>query len=84
MPDADAIPVIDLGPYLAGESGALDRVAAERDLREHSAGEACSVAMVYRALGVKPQCGKCVPFVRQMLRQAAEPTLSCQAAAAAT
>ena len=29
MPDADAIPVIDLGPYLAGESGALDRVAAE-------------------------------------------------------
>jgi bacterioferritin-associated ferredoxin len=38
-----------------------------RDVREHSAGEACSVAMVYRALGVKPQCGKCVPFVRQML-----------------
>ena len=29
MPNADAIPVIDLGPYLAGESGALDRVAAE-------------------------------------------------------
>jgi isopenicillin N synthase-like dioxygenase len=29
MPDADAIPVIDLGPYLAGASGALDRVAAE-------------------------------------------------------
>jgi bacterioferritin-associated ferredoxin len=56
----------------------------DRDVREHSAGEACSVAMVYRALGVKPQCGKCVHFVRQMLRQAAEPTLSCQAAAAAT
>ena len=29
MPNADAIPVIDLGPYLAGESSALDRVAAE-------------------------------------------------------
>src|SRR5260221_3331825 len=29
MPDADAIPVIDLGPYLAGEPGALDRAAAE-------------------------------------------------------
>ena len=29
MPDSDAIPVIDLGPYLAGEVGALDRAAAE-------------------------------------------------------
>ena len=29
MSDTDAIPVIDLGPYLAGEPGALDRVAAE-------------------------------------------------------
>jgi hypothetical protein len=29
MPDANAIPVIDLRPYLAGEPGALDRAAAE-------------------------------------------------------
>src|SRR5262245_25508055 len=29
MSDADAIPVIDLGPYLADEPGALDRAAAE-------------------------------------------------------
>ena len=29
MPDANALPVIDLGPYLAGEPGALDRAAAE-------------------------------------------------------
>jgi bacterioferritin-associated ferredoxin len=28
-----------------------------------------SVAMVYRGLGCEPQCGKCVPFVRQMLRE---------------
>jgi bacterioferritin-associated ferredoxin len=28
-----------------------------------------SVAMVYRSLGCEPQCGKCVPYVRQMLRQ---------------
>jgi hypothetical protein len=28
-PDANAIPVIDLGPYLAGEPGALDHAAAE-------------------------------------------------------
>ena len=29
MPDANAIPVIDLGPYLADEPGALDRSTAE-------------------------------------------------------
>ena len=29
MPNASVIPVIDLGPYLAGEPGALDRAAAE-------------------------------------------------------
>src|SRR5215472_3483638 len=29
MPDANAIPIIDLGPYLAGEPGALDHAAAE-------------------------------------------------------
>jgi isopenicillin N synthase-like dioxygenase len=29
MPDADVIPVIDLGPYFAGEAGALDRAASE-------------------------------------------------------
>jgi bacterioferritin-associated ferredoxin len=28
-----------------------------------------SVSMVYRSLGCEPQCGKCVPLVRQMLRQ---------------
>src|SRR5262249_47059725 len=32
MLDANAIPVIDLGPYLAGEPGALDRSAAELHL----------------------------------------------------
>ena len=31
MPDANAIPLIDLGPYLAGEPGALDHAAAEVD-----------------------------------------------------
>jgi isopenicillin N synthase-like dioxygenase len=29
MPGADAIPIIDLGPYLAGAPGALDRTAEE-------------------------------------------------------
>jgi bacterioferritin-associated ferredoxin len=31
----------------------------------------CSVAEVYRALGCKPQCGKCAPFVRDLIREAA-------------
>jgi bacterioferritin-associated ferredoxin len=44
----------------------------DRDLRPHTIGGTCSVSMVYRACGVRPQCGKCVPFVRQMLREAGE------------
>jgi bacterioferritin-associated ferredoxin len=38
--------------------------------------------MVYRALGAEPKCGKCVPFVRQALRQAAESAISAKAAGA--
>jgi bacterioferritin-associated ferredoxin len=56
----------------------------DRDLRGHCAGEGCSVAMVYRALGVTPQCGKCVGFVRQMLRPSAEPQPAAFEAAPAT
>jgi bacterioferritin-associated ferredoxin len=40
----------------------------DRDLRPHTSGGGASVSMVYRACGCEPQCGKCVPFVRQMLR----------------
>jgi hypothetical protein len=40
MPDANVIPVIDLGPCLAGEPGALDHAAAE--LRHKS----CSTSIV--------------------------------------
>jgi isopenicillin N synthase-like dioxygenase len=29
MPDAEVIPVVDLGPYLADKPGALDHAAAE-------------------------------------------------------
>jgi bacterioferritin-associated ferredoxin len=50
----------------------LCNAITDRDLRAQSAEGATSVAMVYRALGCQPQCGKCVPFVRQLLRQAAE------------
>jgi len=43
----------------------------DRDVLAHCDGHGCSVARVYRALGCEPQCGKCVPFVRQMLRDMA-------------
>jgi bacterioferritin-associated ferredoxin len=46
----------------------LCNALTDRVLRQHTAeGGASSVSMVYRACGCRPQCGKCVPFVRQML-----------------
>jgi bacterioferritin-associated ferredoxin len=38
----------------------------DRQARAHCS-SSCSVAAFYRALGVKPKCGKCVPLVREML-----------------
>ena len=38
----------------------------DRQARSHRSAS-CSVAAFYRALGVKPKCGKCVPLVREML-----------------
>jgi bacterioferritin-associated ferredoxin len=32
----------------------------------------CSVVQAYRALGCEPQCCKCLPFARQVLRQAVQ------------
>jgi bacterioferritin-associated ferredoxin len=43
----------------------------DRDARAEAKVER-TVAMIYRALGVKPQCGKCAPLLRQVLRQAVE------------
>jgi bacterioferritin-associated ferredoxin len=47
----------------------LCNALTDRDLRPHTASGSCSVAMVYQACGCRPQCGKCVPFVREMLRE---------------
>jgi bacterioferritin-associated ferredoxin len=38
----------------------------DRHARSHRSAS-CSVAAFYRALGVRPKCGKCVPLVREML-----------------
>ncbi len=48
----------------------LCNAISDRDLSPHMMGGECSVAMVYQALGAKPECGKCVPFIRQALRRA--------------
>jgi bacterioferritin-associated ferredoxin len=31
---------------------------------------ACSTARIYRAMGVKPICGRCIPAVKDILRSA--------------
>ena len=49
----------------------LCNALSDRDLLPHTAAGTSSVAMVYRACGCQPQCGKCVPYVRQMLRDGA-------------
>lgn len=49
----------------------LCNALTDRDIRAQCGEAAASVAMIYRALGAPPQCGKCVPLVRQMLREAA-------------
>jgi bacterioferritin-associated ferredoxin len=41
----------------------------DREIRAQAACERSTVAMIYRSLGTKPKCGKCVPLVCQMLRQ---------------
>ena len=47
----------------------------DRDVRNSAESGGCSVAMVYRSHGCEPQCGKCVPYIRQMLREQASATL---------
>jgi bacterioferritin-associated ferredoxin len=42
----------------------------DREARPHATSSGCSVAAFYRTLGVKPQCGKCAPAMRQLLDSA--------------
>jgi bacterioferritin-associated ferredoxin len=50
----------------------LCNAITDRKFRAHVADEDCTVSTVYRSLGTKPQCGKCVPYVKQLLRQVAK------------
>jgi bacterioferritin-associated ferredoxin len=45
----------------------------DRDIRRVAGPSDGSVSQVYRALGCAPQCGKCVPVVRQMVSDAPAP-----------
>lgn len=40
----------------------------DRQVRRTATATGCSAAGVYRLLGVRPQCGKCLPMVREILR----------------
>ena len=50
----------------------LCNALTDRDLLPHTAAGGASVAMVYQACGCRPQCGKCVPYVRRMMREQAD------------
>jgi bacterioferritin-associated ferredoxin len=56
--------------YLCVCNTVTDR--AVRAACAHVKADCPTVAAIYRALGVKPTCGKCVPLVRQLLRQAVD------------
>jgi bacterioferritin-associated ferredoxin len=43
----------------------------DREARSKSNSSFYSVAEFYRAMGVKPKCGKCIPAVREILESAA-------------
>jgi bacterioferritin-associated ferredoxin len=56
---------------------------SDRDFLAHAAEKDCTVSTLYRSLGIRPRCGRCVPYVKQLLLQVAE-TPHPQAEAAAT
>ena len=44
----------------------------DRDVRAQAPSECSTVSAIYRSLGAQPKCGKCVPLVRQLMRQVVE------------
>lgn len=52
----------------------------DREVRAQARCEDSTVSAIYRSLGKKPKCGKCVPVVCQLMRQVVE--LSQQSVAA--
>jgi len=50
----------------------LCNMITDREFRVHAAQDDCTVSMVYRSLGTQPRCGKCVPYVKQLVQQVLE------------
>ena len=50
----------------------LCNAITDRDFRAHAGHKNCTVSMVYDSLGTKPKCGKCVQYVKQLVRQVVE------------
>lgn len=44
-------------------------------VRRSAATQPGSVGQIYKALGCRPQCGKCVPLVRDILRTCGAPAV---------
>ena len=51
----------------------LCNAITDRDARFEAEREGSTVASIYRGLGKRPQCGKCAPLMRQLLRECTEP-----------
>lgn len=41
----------------------------DRQVRAKASSEDCSVGAVHRALGITPKCGKCIPMMRDIVRE---------------
>jgi bacterioferritin-associated ferredoxin len=50
----------------------LCNAVTDREFCAHAKSERCTVSSVYKSLGAKPKCGKCVPYVRELVRQLIE------------
>jgi bacterioferritin-associated ferredoxin len=50
----------------------LCNAISDRDFRARAVEKDCTVSALYRSLGIKPRCGRCVPYVKQLLQQAVE------------
>ncbi|HVJ52159.1 MAG TPA: (2Fe-2S)-binding protein [Aliidongia sp.] len=50
----------------------LCNAVTDGQIRAAAGEKECSVAGLYRLLGVQPKCGKCVPVVREILSERAD------------
>jgi bacterioferritin-associated ferredoxin len=41
----------------------------DRQVRAQAAGGNCTLGSVHSALGISPKCGKCLPMIRDIVRE---------------